>query len=71
MNIENKTGQVLTGVVGLRNPQNRYEIIKTIPIYEASTPELITQEDQVLYDIGKVFAEMFKHYIEAEGGAKY
>lgn len=71
MNIENKTGQVLIGVVGLRNPQNRYEITKTIPIYEASTPELITQENQVLNDIGKVFAEMFKHYIESKGGGDY
>lgn len=58
---------IQVGVIGIRNPANRYEILKNVPIYEAVTPEIKEDEASVQTDIAKLFAEKMKQYVEGGG----
>lgn len=42
---------VQVGTIGIRNPANRYEILKSVPIYEEATPEIEEAEAAVQTDI--------------------
>lgn len=59
--------KVQVGVIAIRNPNNRNEFIRTVPIYEEKTPELKAAEDAVLTDVAKVLAKMMKHYVDGGG----
>ncbi len=58
---------IQVGVMGIRNPANRYEIMKNIPLYEELTEELQTNEETMLRDAGKLFAKKMKQYIDGGG----
>lgn len=58
---------IQVGTIGIRNPANRYEIMKSVPIYEEVTPEIIDAQATMHKDIAKVFAEKMKKYIDGGG----
>lgn len=58
---------VQVGTIGIRNPANRYEILKSVPIYEEATPEIEEAEAAVQTDIAKLFAAKMKQYIDGGG----
>ena len=59
--------KVQVGVIAYRNPNNRNEFIRTVPIYEEKTPEIEAAEETVQTDIAKFLAEKMKQYIDAGG----
>lgn len=62
-----KPGYVQVGVIGIRNPANRYEILRNIPIYEEITPQTEAAEAAVQTDIAKLFAAKMKQYVDGGG----
>lgn len=58
---------IQVGTIGIRNPADRYEIMKSVPIYEEVTPEITEAQAAVHKDIAKVFAEKMKQYIDGGG----
>lgn len=61
------TTHIQIGVIAIRNPTNKYEILKTIPIYEISTTETKEAQNKVLTDIANTLAEKLKQYVDAGG----
>lgn len=53
------------GVVAARDPDGNF--LPAVPIYVEATPELEAAETEVIADIGKIFAQKMKQYID-EGG---
>lgn len=58
---------VQVGVIGFRDPEDRYKITKTVPLYEEATEELQENEERMLRDAGKLFAQKMKQYIDGGG----
>lgn len=59
--------KVQVGVIAYRNPNNRNEFIRTVPLYEVKTPEIEAAEETVQTDVAKVLAKMMKHYVDGGG----
>lgn len=58
---------IQVGTICIRDPADRYKIIKTVPIYEEVTLEIIEAKNAMHKDITKVFAEKMKQYIDGSG----
>lgn len=58
------------GTVGIRNPENRNEILESIPIYAEETPELKEQEAAMFSDMAfcRLLADRFQQYQKAMRG---
>jgi len=59
--------KVQVGVIAIRNPANRYEILRTVPIYEEITPQTKAAEEAVQTDIAKILADKMRQYINGGG----
>lgn len=57
---------IQVGVIGIRNPKNRYEILGNVPIYEKVSAQTQEAETYMHKDIAKVFATKIRQYIEAD-----
>lgn len=62
--LEEKYIQV--GVIATRDPKTG-EFLKSIPIYQKESPELLENEDKMIKDASVVFAEKMKQYIDNGG----
>ena len=58
---------IQVGVIGIRDPADRYTIIKTIPIFEEVTPQILAAEAATHRGIAKVLAEKMRQYIDGGG----
>lgn len=54
------------GTTALRNPKTG-EFLSDIPVYIESSPETEESEEKLEINIGKVFAEKFKQYVDSGG----
>ena len=54
------------GTDTLRNPATG-EPVLTVPVYIEATPAAVESEERLEINIGKVFAEKFKQYVDAGG----
>ena len=56
---------VQVGFTALRDPEGNF--LPVVPLYIESTPEVKESEVAAIKDIGRVFADKMKQYIEAGG----
>lgn len=61
--VEQKFIQV--GFTALRDPTNPAKHLQPVPLYIEATPEAAEDEGAMVKDIGRVFADKMKQYIEA------
>ena len=54
------------GVTALRDPVTK-EFLQAVPLYIKKTPEIQREEDYLIGDIAKVFADRMKRYIQENG----
>lgn len=57
---------VQVGTAALRNPATG-EFLPSVPVYIEATPAAVESEERLEINIGKVFAEKFKQYVDAGG----
>lgn len=57
---------IQVGVTALRDPATG-GFLPAVPLYIEATPEAEEAENAMLSDIGKVFAEKMKQYVEGGG----
>lgn len=54
------------GIMAARDPITR-EFLPSVPLYERVTPEAEQAEEKAISDVGRLFAEKMKQYIDAGG----
>ena len=57
---------IQVGTAALRNPATG-EVLPSVPVYIEATPEAKESEEKLEINIGKVFAEKFKQYVDSGG----
>lgn len=55
------------GITALRDPATG-GFLPAVPLYIEATPDATAAESAMIADIGKVFAEKMKQYIDSGGG---
>lgn len=57
---------IQVGTTALRDPATG-DFLPAVPVYIEATPEAEKSEEKLEINIGKVFAEKFKQYVDAGG----